>query len=495
MQNMNLPKLMQAAFRNVDGASSVFFRVAFGLLMASWAWDYLSLGIVTRIYVEPKFHFTYYLFDWLKPWSGNGMYAHFLTLCLLACFIASGFLYRVSALLFAVGFTYVFLLDRTNYQNHYYLIALISWWLPWLPLNRNVSVDAWLWPNIRSQTIPNWTLWVLRFHIGVPYFFGGIAKLIPDWMLGEPLSQMLASKSSLPFIGPVLAIESMGVLLAWGGLLFDLSIVPMLMWKRTRVIAYIMCIAFHLMNSVIFNIHVFPWFMLAATPLFFEPDWPRRVLGGATLGLPAEDNAGVELGFGRKLAVGFVLCYAMFHCVWPLRHNLYAGDSSWTERGHYFSWRMMLRGKAVVLGFAVKDHVTGKVVDGNMNRFIGSEQSEKFGRDPEMILHFAHFIGEEYRKSSGNTASVHALVLASLNGRKPELMIDPNVDLMQEPRGFHNRDWIMPQTEPLRRPAWNLPPDQWRQNVELPDLKFLTQSNPSTSQQVATTSERLAEVN
>ncbi len=170
----------------------------------------------------------------------------------------------------------------------------------------------------------------------------------------------------------------------------------LLMWKRTRMAAFGMCIAFHLMNSVIFNIHVFPWFMLAATPLFFEPDWPRWVLGAAGLGLPAMNDGNVELGLGRTLGVVFVICYALFHCVWPLRHNLYASDTSWTERGHYFSWRMRLRGKSVVLGYAVKDQVTGRVVDGNINRFLGSDQSERFGRDSEMILQFAHFIGEDY---------------------------------------------------------------------------------------------------
>lgn len=487
--------VFRAAFRNIDGASAVFFRIVFGLIMANWAWDYLTLGIVTRIYVEPKFHFTYYLFDWVAPWPGNGMYVHFLGLCLLAVSITCGFFYRVSALAFAIGFSYVFLLERTNYQNHYYLIVLISWWLPWLPLHHNVSIDAWLWPNKRSEVIPAWALWVLQFHVGLPYLFGGIAKLNADWLLGEPLSQMLLSKSSLPFLGTVFGMEGVGVALAWGGMLFDLGIVPLLMWRRSRAIAYFLCIVFHLMNSVVFNIHIFPWFMLAATPIFFEPNWPRRVLGGAMLQLSGKQlsqdlSPASATDFARNGLVIFFACYVLFHGFFPLRHKLYDGDSSWTERGHYFSWRMMLRGKSVVLGYAVKDRVTGTVVDGNINRFIGSDQAEKFGRDPEMILHLAQFIGHEYRRSTGHDAAVHALVLASLNGRKPELLIDPNVDLMTEPRGFYSRPWIMPQTEPLRRPAWNLPPEQWRQHVELPDLTFLSKSHDDISQPIATRSVR-----
>lgn len=459
----------------VDGASVTLFRVCFGLLMANWAWDYLALGVVTRLYVEPKFHFTYYLFDWVKPLPGNGMYAVFLSLCVLALFIAMGFIYRISALLFALGFTYVFLLDRANYQNHYYLIGLIAWWLPWMPLNRNVSVDAWLWPQLKDLSVPVWTLWVLQFHLALPYFFGGVAKLNPDWLLGQPLSQMLAAKSSLPFVGPMLADPVVALLLAWSGLIFDLCVVPLLIWKRTRHLAYAACVVFHLMNSVIFNIHVFPWFMIAATPLFFEPDWPRRVLGGAKLVLPAVENQPV--GWAQRMAVCGLIAYVSFHCLWPLRHNLYPGDTSWHERGHYFAWRMMLRGKSVVLGYALKDKVTNQVVDGNINRFVSSEQSEKFGRDPEMILQLAHFLGDEYQRSTGHPAEVHALVMVSLNGRKPELMIDPNVDLMREARGFYHRSWVLPQKEPLRRPAWDVPVDQWRQHVEIPELRFMANSN------------------
>ncbi|MCC6508901.1 MAG: HTTM domain-containing protein, partial [Pirellulaceae bacterium] len=138
-----------------------------------------------------------------------------------------------------------------------------------------------------------------------------------------------------------------------------------------------------------------------------------------------------------------------------------------------FSWRMMLRGKSVVLGFVIKDKVNGRVLDGKINRFLGPDQSEKFGRDPEMILQFAHFLGAEYQATTGRPAAVHVLALASLNGRKPELLVDPNVDLTKEPRGWYARSWVMPQREPLRREPWDLPIEQWRNHVEMPELKFL----------------------
>jgi vitamin K-dependent gamma-carboxylase len=461
----------------VDAASCVFFRVVFGATVAYWAWDYLASGIVTTRYVKPLFHATYYPFDFVKPSSGNGMYIVFLAMVALGLCTAAGAFFRTSSLLLAFLFTYVFLIDRTNYQNHYYLTCLIAWWLPWMPLNRMVSVDAWRKAWMYGETIPRWVLWVLKFHIGLPYFMGGVAKLIPDWLLGYPMNEMIQSKQSMPILGFIASWEYLGILMAWGGLLFDLLIVPFLIWKKTRIPAYLVAIVFHITNSVVFNIHIFPWLMIAATPIFFDPSWPRRLLSTgrplAPLEIPTVTSL-VSRWFGY-----FLIVYMAFHLLWPLRHHLYDGDSSWHERGHYFSWRMMLRGKRVVMGIAIKDHVTNQVLDGNVSRYLTPEQQDKLGRDPEMILQLAHFIRDEYKKETDHDSSVYALVLVSLNGRKPELIIDPNIDLAREPRGLHFRHWILKQTEPLRWPPWNVPPNEWRNHIEMPELHFLKNDSPS----------------
>ena len=236
--------VLDAAMRPIDSASAVFFRIMFGFLMAVWGWHYLLYGRVTSLYVEPSFHFTYYGFDWIAPWPGNGMYFHFLALIALAICVAIGLWYRVASLLFAIGFTYFFLLDRTNYFNHYYLIGLFCWWMPWLPLNRNVSLDAARNPKIASQSIPAWVLWILLFHTGIPYVFGGIAKLSADWLAGQPMGMMLASRADIPVLGGWLAWPPMGSVFSIGGLVFDLLVVPALLWKKTRCLAYIFCFAF-----------------------------------------------------------------------------------------------------------------------------------------------------------------------------------------------------------------------------------------------------------
>jgi vitamin K-dependent gamma-carboxylase len=409
-----------------------------------------------------------------------GMYSLFVAIVLLGLCVAAGMLYRLTSVLLAASFTYVFLLDRTNYQNHYYLLALISWLMTFLPAHRAFSWDATHHPAIRSQTAPCWTIWLLRFQLGLPYFFGGVAKLNADWIAGEPIRQILASQASLPVIGPLFNYEATVALIVWGGLLFDLSIVPLLLWRKTRARAYGLCVLFHVTNSVLFDIHVFPWFMIFATTVFFEPDWPRRLLGGSKLSLPAPPAVSwTTLPGQRKPAIFLLLIYCAFQIGWPLRHYLYRGDVSWTEQGQYFAWRMLVRGKMAGVRYYLTDTEKGVTGTIDLRAYINDEQAGRFPRDPEMILDFAHFLADEFGRETGREAEVRALVLMSLNGRKPQLFIDPNVDLAKEPRGFHERLWIMPQNEPLRAEPWSVPLVEWERHVTLPPLPFLQSTAPS----------------
>jgi vitamin K-dependent gamma-carboxylase len=467
-------RLLGWAFAPVDIASLVVFRVGFGLIAVWWAIDYVVRGRMRVAYIEPRFHFTFYGFDWVRPWPGGGMYLHFIGLALAAAAIAVGFRYRYAAVAFAAGLTYVFLLDRTNYQNHYYLLVLVSWLLVLLPLHRACSVDAAEGFVSKTSTVPAWMLWLARFHIGLPYFFGGLAKFEADWFAGAPLRQTLAAHDWWPVIGPWFHVEWVVQAFIWGGLLLDLLVVPLLLWRPTRVPAYLACVAFHLLNSQLFSIHIFPWFMIVATTLFFEPDWPRRLLR-----LPKQERTAVvpvswrSLSRPTKVGVLLLTAYCLFHSVWPLRHHVYPGPASWTEQGHFFAWRMMLRGKAVGIRYYLTDPETGQTQIPDLRPLLSPVQMTSFARDPEMILHLAHHIADEYRRQFGRDVEVRALVLTTLNGRKPQLQIDPTVDLAKIPRGFHRRDWIMPQTEPLPAEPWTLPIHEWEQHVEIPPLPFM----------------------
>lgn len=138
-----------------------------------------------------------------------------------------GFWYRLSATLFFLGFTYVFLLEQARYLNHFYLISLISFLMIFVPAHRAFSIDAL--SGARSATAPAWALWLLRAQIGIPYFYGGLAKLNGDWLRGEPMRVWMASGTDFPLIGPWFTDERVVFLFAYGGLLIDLLVVPLLL--------------------------------------------------------------------------------------------------------------------------------------------------------------------------------------------------------------------------------------------------------------------------
>lgn len=468
--------------------SLIVFRIAFGLMMAVWVFDYLRTDRVALLCAPGSFHFTYQLFSWVKPWPGQGMEFQFAAMGLAAVLMAAGALYRPSCIVFALGFTHFFLVDRTNYQNHYYLILLLSWLMVLLPANRLCSVDALNGSVQPSVTISRWCLLLLQFHIALPYVYGGIAKIEADWLSGDPMRNMLMTQAWYTGDRAFAEALPMALMLTWGGLLFDLLIVPAVLWRRTRWSAFVLAIVFHLTNSLLFNIHVFPWLMIAATTVFFPPDWPRRLFSGGTSesldGAVKSDQGRKTLPRRRKVLFTVLGMYCCFHVLWPLRHLLYDGHTGWTERGHYFSWRMMLRGKTVGLRYYLTDPETGETVHADIRDFLNHEQEVKFAKDPAMILDLAHGLAAAQEQRTGKPVEIRALVLASLNGRKPQLLIDPAVNLAAEPKGWFRDSWIVPLTEPRREDPWVVPLNQWERYVEVPRLPFLVKTHqPSVSQQ------------
>jgi vitamin K-dependent gamma-carboxylase len=462
-----LPQLCAALFQPVDISFLVFFRILFGGIMLWEVYRYFTYGWISRYYVEPAVTFTYYGFSWVKPWPGRGMYIHFFVLGVAAACVMVGLLYRIAAPIFFLAFTYSFLLDQTRYLNHLYLICLIGFLLCFLPAERAFSVDALLRRKIRSAVVPAWTLWLLRAQIGIPYFYGGIAKLNRDWIYGgEPMRTWLRPLTRAPGFGPVFANDWVVYSFVTGGLLLDLLVVPLLLWRRTRPFAFVAAVAFNLINAVIFDIGIFPWLMLGALLIFFPPDLLRRFArafmsrGDAVDAEPsqasvspktiAETSSCPSLSGSQKLVAGLLAVYLAIQLLFPLRHYLYPGDVNWTEEGHNFAWHMKLRTKTGDAVFTVTHPGSGQTWTIKPEDYLKSHQLTKVTTKPELILLFAHYLAEERRREGYDDVEVRARVMVSLNGRRPQLLIDPNVDLAKEQLTLLPARWIVPLTTPLR---------------------------------------------
>lgn len=432
-------------FSPISGASLVFFRIVFGLVLFWEVTRYFNHNWIHRYWIEPRFLFFYEGFEWVKPWAGNGMYVHFLLLGLLAAFITIGFLYRLSTVLFFLGFTYIFLLDKTNYLNHFYLISLLSGLFIFLPAHRRFALDAYLGLSKASNQVPMWSLFLLRAQLFIVYFFGGIAKINADWLQGIPIGTWLAKATDYPLIGQYFT-ESWAVLsFAYGGLLFDVFIVPLLWWKKTRPFAFLIALFFHLSNVYLFQIGIFPWFMIVATTLFLEPDWCSRLIPKLGLTLPL---ARWVPTFGSpRLVMTLLGAFLLWQTLMPLRHFLYPGNLSWTEEGHRFSWHMKLRSKSGNAKFIVHSPDTDEEWTIDPRRFLTKRQVQKMVGRPDMVLQFSHYLTRYFHHQGYEGVEVYAEVYASLNHRPRRLLIDPEVNLAEISASLWSADWILPLDE------------------------------------------------
>lgn len=448
-------KLRRSAFAPIDNASLVFFRIAFGALMAWEVYRYFVKGRIYALWIEPRFLFKYYGFSWVEPLAGNGLYIAWCALGVVAFFLAIGFLYRLSVVLFFIGTSYFFLLDQAPYLNHMYLICLLSLLWIFVPANRSWAVDPLLKLAKRSQTTPAWTLWIFRFQMAVVYFYGGLAKLNPDWLRGEPMRTWTAGRTDLPILGRFIDAPWMPYFLSYGGLLLDLLIAPLLLWRRTRIPAFCVAVLFHFWNANMFNIGVFPWLATAATTLFLSPSWPRRLVamlrrspffpGAPTEGLP---------GLGRQAVVLSLLgVYALIQLLVPFRHFLYPGNVDWMYEGHRFSWRMKLHDRDTHAIFYVTDPNVGTEIAVNPRTYLQPQQAWKMPSRSDMVLQFAHYLATIMPRKGPKPLRVEARVLVSLNGRKPAPLVNPTVDLAAEPRTLKPVRWLLPLNEPLPDPA------------------------------------------
>lgn len=450
------PRGLARLFAPVDVASLAWFRIAFGALMVADVVRYFPK--IDEFYVRPTFHFTYYAFEWVRPWPGVGMHIHFIVLGVAAACVTLGLFYRLAAVVFFLGFSHVFLLEQARYLNHFYLIALIALLMVFVPAHRALSLDALRRPSLRADVAPAWALWAVRAQIAVPYVFGGLAKLNADWLHAEPLRAWLARRADRPVLGPLLAQEWVAYAFSYGGLAFDLLIVPFLLWRRTRACAFVAALLFNLINGVVFTIGVFPWVMAAATLMFFPPDWPRRIAASARRVLrrppaPPPRPAAPPPRVGRThVAIAVALGgWLAFQVLFPLRHWLYPGDVAWTEEGHKFAWRMKLRDKRGAVRLLATDPATGHTWEVPAHDHLRPwQQREMVGR-PEMLLQFAHHLADTLRAQGHARIEIRAETAVSLNGRVPAPLVDPSVDLAAQPRSLWPAPYILPLHAP---PAW-----------------------------------------
>lgn len=443
--------------RSTKTAPLAVFRIFFGLLMAISIIRFWALGWIDKLYIKPLFHFSYYGFEFIKP-LGEWTYVLFLICGLSAIGVALGYKYRLSIILFFLSFTYIELMDKTTYLNHYYFISLVAFLLIFLPANAYFSLDAKRQPILSFEQVPQWTIDALKLLVAIVYFYAGLAKLNSDWLLqGMPLKIWLPAHYDLPILGNFFHQNWLIYLLSWSGVIFDLSIPFLLLYKRTRVVAFVLVVVFHLLTWVLFPIGMFPFIMILAATIFFDAKFHGKLLSIAAKALKINkkkvDNQKKLLqSFNKanKLKLSLLAVFFIVQLTFPFRYLAYPGELFWTEEGYRFSWRVMLMEKAGYASFKIVNGKTGEHFYVNNADFITPFQEKQMSTQPDFILEYAHFLKKHFEKQGHEYLEVYVESYVAINGRRSTAFVDPMVNLANKKESWKHKNWILPFNDEIK---------------------------------------------
>ena len=425
-----LDRLRRDLAREVSGQSLAVVRVGLGLSIAYIAGAFLlrqadGMTALERLVTDQRnvCHLPYPGLEWIRPLGEPWMQMVLWSCVVASLLMAAGVFYRAATATAFFTLTYFWLTDQTLYGNHFALASTLALLMCGLPAARALRLTngyRWLvgsstappdtdtagvalpaglaFSGGSSAGVPLWSLWLLRAQVWLIYFFGGLTKIHPDWLAGEPIRLWyrggLVSQRLAQYAGPQVARalrplmdqEATVYAIAWGGLVFDLTIGTLLLVRRTRLLGIVCLLFFHVHNFFLIDRVgiVAPMALVAATVLL-EPDWPSRLASwlrrprlrspdwgwfvggllalppvGATLGWKldadrsrsAQSRSEASQGHTKKrpAPVGWPLLAAcglwlMVQVLVPLRHYCIAGDAYWTDEGVRMSWFLMTRNK------------------------------------------------------------------------------------------------------------------------------------------------------
>ena len=353
--------------------------------------------------------------------------------------IMLGYRYRIAITSYTILWAGVYFMQKSSYNNHYYLLLLISFLLIFLPANRYASLDVKQNRVSEEKTMPYWISLLFIIQVGIVYVFASLAKFYPDWLDGTFTKNLLSGTTSRPFFLELFSQKWFYLFIAYAGILFDLLIVPFLLFKKTRTLALIASVIFHIFNSITLQIGIFPFFALTFALFFYEPETIRRLFLRNKPKLE-DENLSQNL-YGKRIVYFLMIPYLIIQIALPLRHHFIEGDVLWTEEGHRLSWRMMLRERNGYITIQIKDLKTGSVSIYNYRKNLTNKQAQNLATKPDFIWQYCQRIKEEYK---GKPIAIYIDCKNSINRKEYKSLIDPNYDMAKaEWNYFAHNEWIL----------------------------------------------------
>ena len=455
-----MSRVNQYLFKETSILPLVGFRIIFGMLMVIGTLRFLLNGWVNQLYIQPKFYFGF--IDGISPLPGNWMYLPFILLLIGAIGILFGAFYRISTILAFVSFTYIEVLDKTNYLNHYYFVSLVLFLLCFVPANAYLSWDSKRNTSIQKTVVPQWTIRILQLQLAVVYFFAGVAKINPDWLMhAQPLSIWLQAYRDLPIVGDYFATSWLAFAFSWFGCIYDLTIPFFLLGNKTRPYAYFFVVVFHIVTWLLFPIGVFPWVMIFSTLIFFPATFHEKWLSKVATWFRWEKDKNVLPSHYQtnKIITSFLLVYVFLQLFLPIRSFFnHPQTLFWHEEGMRFSWRVMLMHKEGFATFYVRDKNSKREIQVRNEDFLTVGQIDQMATQPDMIKQYADYLYTQFEDSLFQTIqgpfrlhqpSIHAEIYVSLNGRNTQLFLSKKHHLQEKKYTFAPHKWLEPFTTKL----------------------------------------------
>ena len=438
----------------IKAAPLAVFRVFFGLLMIYTTLRFVLQGWVEKYYIEPQFHFKYYGFEFVES---LGIYTYLLYFIsfLAALGVTLGYKYRLSILIFFLSFTYCELIDKTYYLNHYYFVSIVSFLLIFLPANSYFSIDALRNKKIAFRKIPRYNIFAIQLMLSIVYFYARLAKINSEWLLNAmPLKIWLPSRYDIPVLGDLFQLEWVHYAMSWSGMFYDLLIPFLLFNKRTRTLAFILVVVFHVLTRILFPIGIFPYVMICSTLIFFDATFHEKIIAfiRKLFNIKAVQSSATLIWkptLKKKMLAGFFIAFFSFQLVFPFRYLLYPDELFWTEEGYRFSWRVMLMEKGGYVQFKVVDPETGKWFYVENQNFLTEYQQKQMRIQADLILEFAHYLEDYYQEKGILDPEIYVNSYIAFNGRTSQPYIDPKVDLTKIEDTWQHKNWILPFNEKI----------------------------------------------
>ncbi len=417
---------------NIDNSGLVIFRILLGLLIVAESFGAILLGWVEAVFIQSKFTFNFIGFDFLQILHGEKMYSYFFVMGIFGLLITFGLFYRLAMTVFTLLWATVYLIQKESYNNHYYFLILICIIMIFLPANGKLSVDAKLFPKIKQTKIPRWMPYLLLFQLAILYFYAAIAKLYPDWLDGTFSRILLNGITQRQFFLDIFNQKWFLLFYAYAGILFDLLIMPALLWKRTRKLAILASFGFHLFNAYSLKIGIFPFLALSFIVLLYD-SIPLKFLKN-------EQEISPNKNLNTKFFLVFFVPFFIVQLVLPLRHHFIKGDVLFTEEGHRLAWRMMLRERKGILNIKVVDKKTGLTHYHNYASELTPKQVKLLSNSPDIIWQYCQKLKKEAKKP----ISIFVECSVSINRRPYYKLIDEKTDMATAKFDyFGHNEWIL----------------------------------------------------